>query len=138
MLKKEISQIKSGPKEIKSFARLVGTILLLLGAFLTWKQNSGGVPPLILGVLLWVFGQFAPKFLIPVQKVWMTLALMMGWVMSRVILTIFFYLVLTPIGVVLKLMRKDLLDVKIDKRVESYWKPKEIRELSPEDFEKQY
>jgi hypothetical protein len=138
MLKKEISQIKSGPKEIKSFARLVGTILLLLGIFLIWKQNGGGIPLLVVGVLLWVVSQLAPNLLKPAQKAWMILALMMGWVMSRVILTIFFCLMVTPIGIVLKLMRKDLLDARIDKRVKSYWKPKEIRELSPEDFEKQY
>jgi hypothetical protein len=51
----------------------------------------------------------------------MKFAALLAWVNTRLILGLFFYLVLTPVGVILRLMGKDLLDEKIDRSASSYW-----------------
>ena len=65
----------------------------------------------------------------------MAAALLMGWVMSRVILTVLFFVAITPIALFLRATGKDLLDVRGLAR-KSYWKGRRAR--ANEDYEKQY
>lgn len=69
---------------------------------------------------------------------WMKFALVLSWVNTRLILFFLFYLVFTPIGLILKLLGKDLLDRKINKADKTYWKKKEINELGSSSYEKQF
>jgi hypothetical protein len=68
----------------------------------------------------------------------MRFAHMLGWVNTRIILCIIFYLLFTPISIGIKILRKDLLDRKLDKRSDSYWKKKEITPLEPLQYERQF
>ncbi len=62
---------------------------------------------------------------------WMTFAQILGWFMTRVILSIFYYLVLTPVGLLMRLLGKDLLDMKIDRSAQSYWKKRDLNAFDP-------
>ena len=66
----------------------------------------------------------------------MTLALLMGWVMSRVLLTALFYLTVTPIGLFLRLSGKDLLGIRSVVKKDNYWNPHKTR--AKEDYENQF
>ena len=68
----------------------------------------------------------------------MMLAILLGWIMTRVILAILFYLAITPIGLIAKLARKDFLGLKIDKLHESYWVKRDKKNLKPIDYERQF
>jgi len=57
----------------------------------------------------------------PIEWAWMKLAHVMGFVMTRVILTVTYVLIIVPTGLIFKLMGKDLLDRKLNKNAESYW-----------------
>lgn len=57
----------------------------------------------------------------PIHIGWMKLAFVLGWFMTRVILSVFYYLILTPIGLFLRITGKDLLDRKINLDAKSYW-----------------
>tara|TARA_B100000315_G_C14298140_1_gene460564 strand:- start:60 stop:359 length:300 start_codon:yes stop_codon:yes gene_type:complete len=70
---------------------------------------------LILSALL------APFFLRPIYIIWMTLATIIGWVMTRVILIALFYFVVTPIGLISRLFGKQFLELKWNKSQESFW-----------------
>ncbi len=72
------------------------------------------------------------------KNYWMKLAFVLSWINTRLILCLMFYLIFTPIGLILKLLRKDLLELKIDKAGETYWKKKERRELGIASYEKQF
>jgi len=78
------------------------------------------------------------KLLKPLYALWMKFALVLSWINTRLILIILFYLVFTPIGLILKLLRKDLLDKKIIKAEKSYWRKKEKNELGLVAYEKQF
>ncbi len=138
MLKEEIKNIKEDKTTLGKFGLTVGTVLLLVGIvlYLTGKSSSvvfGGV-----GVLLILFGLILPNILKPLNKIWMTLAVILGWFMSRVILIILFYLIITPIGFLLKIVGKDPLKLKMGKTSSSYWEQREKKISEPIDYERQF
>jgi hypothetical protein len=69
------------------------------------------------------FGWLKPTLLKPVYIGWMTLALVMGFFMTRVILSILFYSVFSFGGLIIRIMRKDMLDQRYETDAETYWKP---------------
>ncbi|MCZ6703902.1 MAG: SxtJ family membrane protein [Ignavibacteria bacterium] len=138
MLKEEIKNIKEDKTTLRKFGLTVGTVLLLVGIvlYLTGKSSSvvfGGV-----GVLLILFGLILPNILKPLNKIWMTLAVILGWFMSRVILIILFYLIITPIGFLLKIFGRDHLKLKRDDSLSSYWEDREKKVSEQIDYERQF
>ena len=138
MFKEEIKNIKEDKSTLSKFGLTVGTVLLFAGIvlYLTGKSSSvviGGI-----GVLLILFGLILPSTLKPLNKIWMILAVILGWFMSRLILFILFYIVITPIGFFLKLMGKDFLRRKIDKNSTSYWETREKKIAEHIDYERQF
>ncbi len=66
------------------------------------------------------------------------MAIILGWFMSRVILFILYYVIITPIGFFLKLIGKDFLNRKIDKASQSYWEIREKKITEQIDYERQF
>ncbi len=117
----EIKELKSGNRELRQFSWLVGGIFLLIGAA-GWYFDKGWFEiPLWVGGPLVVVGTIVPILVKPFYYAWMTLAVVMGFVMTRVILTIFFVVVLCPVGFFFKLIGRDALHRKIDRSASSYW-----------------
>lgn len=137
MFKEEIAQIKSDVKTLRSFGLVVGGVFGAVGLLWLWKGHSGSGIFLTLAALLIVPGLFFPKALKHVNRAWMILALLLGWVMTRVILSIVFYAVLTPIALIMRLGRHDLLNRKYPDPRETFWIPKEDKR-TPESYEKQF
>jgi len=76
------------------------------------------------GLLLLLFvALLQPRLVRPIYWVGMTVAFYVGQVVGKVLLTIFFLLVLTPLGVILRLLGKDLLKLKQTPDAPSYWQP---------------
>lgn len=89
-------------------------------------------------MLLIVSGLVFPAVLKPFQKVWMAFAAVMGFMMSRIILTVLFFGVLTPIALVMKVSGKDLLGERIVKSQPSYWHERPAPEKPKKSYENQY
>jgi len=138
MLLEEIRRTKSSKNDLKKFGLTIGIVLLLVGFFLFYKQTGAAVFWGGTGLLFIVLSFSAPVSLKPINKIWMTMAIFLGWVMTRVLLTIFFYIVLTPAGLIVRLFGKDLLDRKADKDKKSYWQNKEKKKFDPLDYERQF
>ena len=138
MILEEIKNIKESKKDLRKFGLTVGIVFLAIAAFLFWKEKGSYLALGIVGGFLVIAGLFLPIILKPLNKIWMTLAILMGWVMTRVILTILFFTVLTPLGFIAKLFGKDFLDLKLDKEQNSYWEIREKKEIKPIDYEKQF
>src|SRR5690348_8482528 len=89
--------------ELRKFGLTVGSAFAVLGGISWWRGHE--LPPRVLwvlAVLLIVPGALFPSVLGPVQRAWMAFALALGHFNTRVILTVFFYLVLTPVGFVMR------------------------------------
>ena len=138
MILEEIKSIKESKEDLRKFGYTVGGALIVIGGLLFWLGKASYIYFAVPGILLILGGLIDPQILRPLNKVWMTLAILLGWVMTRVILTTLFYLVITPIGLIAKLARKDFLNLKIDKQEESYWVKRERKSFKPIDYERQF
>src|SRR5664280_1347002 len=138
MIKDEIKNIKQSPKDLRKFGLTVGTVLLVIAFFLIWKHKPSQLYFLYIGGFLVLAGFLFPSILRPLNKVWMTLAVLLGWIMTRVILSLLFYLVITPISLIARISGKHFLDLKIDKSRASYWEKRKNVPSSPVDYERQF
>ena len=121
MLREEIKQLKTGQRELRKFGFLVGAVFTLLGVWFRWRGKGRYPYFLAPGAVLVVLGTVAPRALRLIYVGWMSLAFLLGFVVSNILLTLFFYLVVTPIGLVARLAGKDFLNRKLDAQTESYW-----------------
>ena len=62
----------------------------------------------------------------------------LGWINTRIILSIIFYLIFTPYGLVARLLGKDLLDLKWKRRADSYWQPAKEPDEDKKRYERMY
>jgi hypothetical protein len=111
----------TGTKEVRKFGILFAALSVLAGAYMAWKGYRGLWIPFGLAGFFVLTGLSLPRVLRPVYVVWMRFAAVLGWINTRLVLTAFFFLVLTPIGLVMRLMGKDLLDKNNDRPGRSYW-----------------
>jgi len=138
MIREEIKKLKTGRRELRKFGWLVGGVFAALG-ILMWLRNKTYFPYFLTpGIILIVFGSLFPKALKYVYIAWMSMAVVLGFVVSNVILTIFFFFVITPIGLVARLMGRDFLALKIDREAPTYWIPRERASKTPAEYERQF
>ena len=90
------------------------------------------------GIALLLSGLLYPKMLKPLYNSWMIIALTIGFVMSRILLAVLFYLVFTPVGLFMRMLNKDPLDRKSDPSVDSYWVRRNKEIYDPGDAERQF
>lgn len=138
MLLEEIQRIKSSKKDLKKFGLTIGIVLLLAGVYLFCKQSWTAVYCGGIALIFIVLSFSIPIALKPLNKIWMTLAILLGWVMTSVLLTIIFYIALTPTGLIARLLGKDLLDRKPDGNKKSYWQKRGKKKFDPLDYERQF
>lgn len=133
----DIKKIKSGKKELREFGTVMGCFFAILGGLLFWRHRpylwAGG-----LCLFFFTFGFLWPFALKPLQKAWMALAVSMGFVMSRVILSVLFFGVLTPLSLISRLLGKKYLDLSFRKPGEAtYWTRAQAKH-EKEYYERQY
>ena len=138
MILEEIRNIKSEKSDLRKFGLIVGIVLGVLGGLLWWRGKDTWLIFIYISGALIILGLALPRILRPLQKAWMTLAVIMGWFMTRVILSILFYLVFTSIGLFSKLFGKQFLDLKYNNGRESYWIKREPRPFNKSNYEKQF
>jgi len=138
MLLEEIKNIKEDKKTLRKFGVTVGSVLLAIGIILFITGKSTYIYFSIIGIFLILSGLVFPIILKPLNKIWMILAVIMGWISSRVILILLFYLVLTPMGFFLRIFGKDFLQLKFNKESNTYWEKREKTSRESIDFERQF
>lgn len=97
-------------------------LILLLGAF---KIPSWQLPFAIVSLLPLSLALFKPNALRPIYKVWMFVFNPVGKVINFLILLFLYLLMFVPVGLFLKLLRKDIMEKKVNKETLSYWKKRE-------------
>ena len=134
---KELNSIKSGRKDLKNFGVTIGSILMIIALFLFFKEKDAFIYFFLIGLIFIGLGIIIPAALKPIYKFWMTLSTIIGWVMTRVILSILFYLIISTIGIFARLVGKDFLNLK-SKNNESYWNIRNKEYELNQDYEKQF
>jgi len=97
-------------KELRQFGLLVGTVFTVIGLWpLVFRGEPWRLWALGIGSLLIVLGGLLPQLLAPIHKGWMWVGHILGWINTRILLGIVFYALVTPIGLVLRLLGKDTM-----------------------------
>jgi carbamoyltransferase len=135
LLDDEYQKLDQSPRALRRFGLTVGAVLLVLGKLLQLGHRHGGGPLLPIGGLLLLAGAFAPSILRYVYRPWMVLTLALGWFVTRIILTLVFFLVVTPVGLLQRLCGKRPLEYRFKSDESTYWQP---RTAGPGDYEKQF
>jgi len=138
MIGEEIRNIKSDTRELRKFGITIGILLVLLGSWFLWRNKEGAYLLLISAALFLTLGVILPLLLKPLQKLWMTLAILLGWLMTRIILIVLFYFVVTPSGLLARLCGKDFLNKKFPGKAQSYWIPRKATTSDRESYERQF
>jgi len=97
-------------KELRHFGLLVGAVFTVIGLWpLVFRGESLRLWAIGIGGLLIAFGGILPQLLAPIHKGWMWVGHILGWINTRILLGVVFYALVTPIGLVLRLMGKDTM-----------------------------
>ena len=131
-----LTEAGNSERQERKSAFTVGAVLLLIAAWNAWRGRpmvywpTGlvGVALLLTG-LLWAAG--SSKF----HSLWMRFTHALGYVNSRIILSVIYFLVITPYGLVLRVLRRDTMNRRGASR-KSYWIPKSKTRQSREQFER--
>lgn len=136
----DFHSISSTEKDIQSFSRVIGGAIVLLGGIAFYMTRSPHVRYMfITGGVVMLLGIFAPGILRPLQRTWMVGAALLGWIMTRVILGVLFFTILTPIGLFMRVFGMSLMgDGGREPNPASYWKPRERGVTSRERYEQQF
>lgn len=132
----EIHEMISDKKTVRKFGIIFSVILLVIGGWLWYKNNTLWVWFGGLGALMMFLAIALTAFLTPLYKAMTIFSIVVGYFVSRIILTLMFTIFFTPIGLFMRLIRKDLLDMKFDKNVRTYWIKKENTAFSKEKYER--
>jgi hypothetical protein len=120
-LQEHYRAIVSGPRQWRQFALVLALAFLVVAGFTARHDVVTAcywlVPVLLVGGLAWL----VPAWLETPHRIWMMLAGVLGFVMTRVILAVVFYLVLTPLALVSRIVGKRYLDLGVRDGRSTYW-----------------
>jgi hypothetical protein len=135
-VRSKLGKLDQSRPALVRFGRVMGIALLVIGAliFFFGSHPQRGYWVAGAGVIFLILSWWAPEILRPAQKVWMTFAFALGWIMSRLILTVFFFAIFTPTGLLMRLFGWDPLQLRT--KSESYWIPRTGGPRKPEDYER--
>ncbi len=136
----ELRKLKQDSAALRKYGLTMAVALGLIGAamrFVGHHPQRAFWTWIAAGAFL-VLGLAAPRTLRGMHRVWMGLAFVLGWFVSRIILSVIFFGIITPIGVVMKIAGKDVLSEKIDRNAATYWITRDPAAEDPKRCEKPF
>lgn len=129
---------KLDKNSLREFGLLIGTIIaVLFGVLLPMlRHHYRPVWPWIVAGILWSWAIVAPATLNPVYQIWMRIGLILGWIETRIVLGIVFYVLILPMGLMLRLFNQDSMTRRFEANLSTYRIPSKQR--SRESMEKPF
>ena len=104
----------------RSFGVVFCIVFLIIALYPIINNGDLRIWSLIISLLFLILGLINSKILTPLNKIWFRFGLFLGKIISPLIMGIIFFLVVTPIGFIMRLLGKDLLNLKYN-NFKSYW-----------------
>ena len=114
-----MDEIKIGSN--RSFGIVFFIVFVLIAIYPLINQEEVRIWSLIISFLFLFLGLLNSKILTPLNKLWFKLGILLGKIISPIIMGVIFFLVVTPIGLFMRLLGKDVLSLKLNKKKNSYW-----------------
>lgn len=137
-IQEELEHLDLSIKKLRPFGIFIGVFLALISLWGYWRSHSEHWLYFIMpwAALLILCGSLFPGLLKNIYKIWMSLAFILGWFVSRILLIFIFYLILTPIGFIAKMVGKKWMDIDFNQKRDTYWIERDRRQSI--DYEKMY
>ena len=125
-------------KKKKDTNRSFGILFFIVFSIISiWPILSGGELRLwsfIVAIIFLIMGITKSRFLTPFNIAWIKFGELLGVIISPLIMGLVYFLVVLPIGILMRVLGKDLLSLKFNKNIETYWNKKELKT----NFNKQF
>jgi len=119
-------RLKENPREWQKFVAVIGFAATLISGLLWWRGRLPAIVPVVtisIAILVLVVALVQPRWFRGLYRTGMTVSFHIGQVIGKVLLTVFFFLAVTPLGLLLRLQGKDLLRIKPDSTSKTWWRP---------------
>ena len=123
----EINTAEVTKSDLRKFGLIMGGMFaLIFGLLFPWigdkTKDTWPMWPFIVMAVFWAVAIVAPQILRPVNEVWIKIGNVLGFINTRIILGLMFFVMIFPIGMLLKLFGKDSMDRKLNKDADTYRK----------------
>ena len=108
----------------RSFGIVFFIVFLIIGLYPIINNENFRVWSIIISLIFLSLGLINSKLLNPLNKLWFKFGILLGKIVSPIIMAIIFFFVVTPIGIVMKIFKKDLLNLKFNNE-KTYWLKKD-------------
>ncbi len=112
---------KPSTKDLRNFGLTFCAVFIAFAGIVYWKHHTINTGLLAASAFFLLSGLIFPRILKPLQIGWMAFGFALGWINTRLVLGIIFFVVFTPVGLLMRATGKDLLNERIDKSRHSYW-----------------
>jgi predicted membrane metal-binding protein len=120
-MKKEQNKLPSN----RSFGILFFLVFLIIGIYPLLKDGDLRIWSLIISTIFLILGLLNSSILYPLNKIWMKFGYLLGAIIAPIVMALIFFGVVTPTGIFMKIIGKDLLNLKKKKDKKTYWIKKE-------------
>ena len=104
----------------KSFGIVFFVVFLIIATYPLINNEELRIWSLVISLIFLILGLINSKILTPLNKIWFKFGLLLGKIISPIIMGLVFFLVVTPIGFIMRIIGKDLLNLRFNKE-KSYW-----------------
>tara|TARA_A100001388_G_scaffold257710_1_gene223719 strand:- start:374 stop:754 length:381 start_codon:yes stop_codon:yes gene_type:complete len=105
----------------RSFGILFFLVFLGFGLWPLTKEMSPNIYLIIISVTFLILGLLNSKLLSPLNNLWIKFGEILGKVIAPIVMAVVYFLILTPISLLVRLFGKDLIEMKFNNNVKSYW-----------------
>ena len=105
----------------RNFGLFFFVVFLIVGIWPLTSGESIRIWFINISAIFLILGLMNSKLLTPLNKLWLKLGIILGIVIAPIAMGVVFFLVVTPIGLVMRLLGKDLINKKYDKKIKTYW-----------------
>ena len=105
----------------RNFGLVFFTFFLILSIWPLMYEDPIRVWPFLISIVFLILGLMNSKILTPLNQFWFKFGMLLGSIIAPIVMGVVFFIVVTPIGLFMKIMNKDLLNKKYDKKKITYW-----------------
>ena len=105
----------------KSFGLVFFIIFIIIALWPLLNDGNIRIWSIIVSIIFLILGLLNSKILTPFNKLWMRLGALLGIIVSPIVMGVVYFGIITPIGLIMKLFGKDVLNLKLDKNKKTYW-----------------
>lgn len=105
----------------RSFGILFFIVFLVIGLWPIINQNDPNIYLILISIIFLILGLLNAKILSPLNIIWIKIGELLGKIIAPIVMAIIYFIILTPISLIVRLFGKDLLGLKFTKQIKTYW-----------------